>query len=246
MATNGLEIAADHIPAPAPPDVALLRSRTLEGRSLDADHARTEIAAEAAKTAQDFVLAPLVDKIAYGISRGLATAIKELEHHIAGEAKKVGDAVDRRLDALQASMQEVARFVTDQHSTNSAFQGQLQELSLYLRETAAQQAAAVAAQREADALRKAEMAALSQLLSDRIEALCRESGVHQEDLSAIKSTIGVIVTRVDTLAERLDRQAEAVRSMYSAYSQREAELEQVVDGLARLRAFPAFSPSNGL
>ena len=43
---------------------------------------------------------------------------------------------------------------------------------------------------------------------------------------------------MDALGERLDRQAEAVRSMYAAYSQRETELEQLVDGLARLRAFP--------
>jgi uncharacterized protein involved in exopolysaccharide biosynthesis len=73
-----------------------------------------------------------------------------------------------------------------------------------------------------------------------------EMGVQQEDLSAIKTTLGAFLTRVDALAERLDRQAEAVRSMYTAYSQRETELEQLVDGLARLRAFPAPVPSSGL
>jgi uncharacterized protein involved in exopolysaccharide biosynthesis len=48
------------------------------------------------------------------------------------------------------------------------------------------------------------------------------------------------------VAERLDRQAEALRSMYSAYAQRETALEQLVDGLARLKAYPAPAPANRL
>jgi hypothetical protein len=51
---------------------------------------------------------------------------------------------------------------------------------------------------------------------------------------------------VDAFVERLDKQADVLRSMCSTYSQRETELEQLVDGLARLRAYPAPAPTNGL
>jgi chromosome segregation ATPase len=273
MATNGIEMAVDHSQAFGPLDKMAVKKRALEVR---AD------GAEPADAAEDFVLAPLVDKIAYGIARGLVVAVKELEQHIANETRKVGDAVDRRLDTLQISLQDLTRFVGEQRSTNIAVQGQLEELTGGLRATDArlttaaaslQEAdarqsseldglrtetkaasssaseridAAVTAQRECDARRAAEVAALSQAISERIDSVCRELGVQQEDLSAVKATLGAFSTRVDGLVERLDRQADAVRSMYVAYSQRETELEQLVDGLARLRAYPTPLPTNGL
>jgi chromosome segregation ATPase len=252
MATNGVELAADHSQAFGPLDKAAVRKRLVESDD----------------GAEDFALAPLVDKIAYGIARGLVVAVKELEQHIATETRKVGDAVDRRLDALQVSMQELAKFVSDQQSLNTAVQGQLDTLSTNLHESDARQTAAVetlrnettafstsaseridaavAAQRESDRKREAEMAELSKSLLERIDTLCKDLGVQQEDISALKATLAAFATRTDALAQRLDRQAEAVRSMYTAYSQRETELEQLVDGLARLRAFPAPMPSNGL
>ena len=217
---------------------------------------------------QDFALAPLVDKIAYGIARGLVVAVKELEEHIASETRKVGDAVDRRLDAVQASIQDLAKFVVEQQSLNTSVQERLETLSTGLRDADTRQTAAVdalradttafstaatermdalaAAQRESDQRRETEMAALAQSLQERIETLCKDLGVQQEDLAAIKTALAAFSSRTEALAERLDRQAEAVRSMYTAYSQRETELEQLVDGLARLRAFPAPMPTNAL
>ena len=40
--------------------------------------------------------------------------MKELEDHIAGETRKLGDAVDRRLDVLQTGMHDLSAFVTEQ------------------------------------------------------------------------------------------------------------------------------------
>jgi chromosome segregation ATPase len=256
MATNGVEVPLDHTHTIAPLEKTIIRKIALES------------AESAAPIAEGFALAPLVDKIAYGIARGLVVAVKELEEHIASETRKVGDAVDRRLDEVQASLQELTRFVSEQQSLNTSVQNQLETLSAGLRESDERHTAtveslrtetttlvssvsdridaAVVAQREADQKRQAEMAELSKSLLERIESLCRDLGVQQEDLSAIKSTLATFSARTDNLAQRLDRQAEAVRSMYTAYSQRETELEQLVDGLARLRAFPAPMPSNGL
>ena len=289
------------------------RKRTFDDRAREAEYLSSG-PPDTAEITEDFVLAPLVDKIAYGIAQGLVAAVKELEQHIACETRKVADAVDRRLDTFQVSMQDLAKFVGEQRSTNAEVQDQLQQLALSgagLRETDARHAVeleTVRAQtlefstalsqridvsntslKEADArhisdleaLRtetraastsvserldvavatlhasdarqvetlaalQSEAKALSQSFSERLDSLCKELGVHQEDIADSKSTLGTLYSRVDVLVERLDRQADAVRSMYTAYSQRETELEQLVDGLARLRVFPTPLASNAL
>lgn len=328
MGTNGTDIAAeprleeekfsiqkmDHSLPPGPLDKTPARKRALDNRLPGAEYLRSTGGADPVETAEDFVLAPLVDKIAYGIARGLVAAVKELEQHIASETRKVGDAVERRLDTLQISLQELSQFVGEQRSTNVAVQDQLQQLTVAgaglletdarqvveleafrtearessasvsqridtatasLEESDARQASelealrtrtgafassvseridvTVAALQESDARQAADLAALqnetralSQAVSERIDGLCKELGVHQEDIAAVKATLCTFCSRVDALVERLDRQAEAVRSMCTAYSQRETELEQLVDGLARLRAYPTPLPANGL
>jgi chromosome segregation ATPase len=197
---------------------------------------------EPSNSGEDFALAPLVDKIAFGIARGLVEAVRELDHHIASETRKVGDTIERRLDTLQGSLLELSTFVAEQRSTNSMVEDRLQQLTAAgaeLRETDVRQAADLAAL-------QIETRSFSQSLSERTDTLCKELGVQQEDIAAVKATLSTFCSRADALAERLDRQAEAVRSMYTAYSQRETELEQLVDGLARLRAYPTPLPGNGL
>jgi chromosome segregation ATPase len=256
MATNAIEMAVDQTQTLGTLDQNVVGKPALE-RGNDSTH-----------SAKGFALAPLVDKIAYGIARGLVVAIRELEEHIVSETRKVGDAVDRRLDALQTSMQGLTRFVAEQQSLNGSVQGQLETLSAGLRDTDARQTgavetlrretaafalsasdrieAAVAAQRESDVRRETDMAELANSLLERFERVCKELGVQQEDVAAIKTALATFSTRTDALVQRLDRQAEAVRSMYASYSQRESELKQLVTGLARLRAFPAPMPANGL
>jgi chromosome segregation ATPase len=258
----------------------------------------------------DLKLAPLVDKIAYGLARGLVIAMKELETHIASETRNVGESVGRRLDTLQASFQDLSDAVSEQRSMSLSVQekcDQLAAATASLEQSDARQvvelsalrteareltdsvavrigslskdvavqkedsgrrldtlqsgfeglteklATATASLQESDSRQAAELGALrhetkefSAAVSERIDALCKELGVHQEDMAAVKSTLCGFSTRVDTVVERLDRQAEALRSMYSTYSQRETELEQLVDGLARLRAYPAPAAANRL
>jgi chromosome segregation ATPase len=276
------------------------------------------------EAAPDLALAPLVDKIAYGLARGLVIAMKELENHIASETRKVGESVGRRLDTLQASFQDLSEVVSEQRSMSLSVREKCEQLAAAttsLEEFGTRQAVeftalrnearelsstvhfrvdglskdvtfhkeesgrrletlqsglrdltgAVAEQRsmtvsvqeklaatsasvqESDARQAAELGALRQetkefsaAVSERIDALCGELGVHQEDMAAVKSTLCAFSSRVDTVVERLDRQADALRAMYSTYSQRETELEQLVDGLARLRAYPAPMAANRL
>ncbi len=261
--------------APGLLDDAVAGKRAPETRMPDPASLPSAGAAFPLEAAEDFSLAPLVNKIAYGLARGLVVAMKELENHISSETRKVGDAVDRRLETIQTSLQGLSDFVAEQRSTNSAVDGRLQELAVGLRETDARHEAGMEALRseavessasvsqridtstallqEADARQAAELAALqnrtnelAQWVAERFDALARDLGVQQDDLAAVKATLCTFSSRVDALLERLDRQAETVRSMCAAYSQRETELEQLVDGLARLRAFPTPMPSIGL
>jgi chromosome segregation ATPase len=265
----------DHSEPPGPVERAGLRRRAAENRLPAREQLRSTSAAEPAEAAEGFVLAPLVDKIAYGIARGLVVAMKELEDHIAGETRKVGDTFERRLDVIQGILQEQSKFVGEQRSTNAAVQDRLQELTDGLHEAGTRHAEDVAAIRgeareisaaisqridsstaslqESDARQAADLAALqsetralSESVTERIDALCRELGVHQEDIAAVKIAVSAFSSRVDGLVERLERQGDALRSMFTAYSQRETELGQLVDGLARLRAFPTQLPSSGL
>jgi chromosome segregation ATPase len=324
MGTNGTDIAAeprleeeifrlpkaDHSQALGHFDKAAVRRRALDNAAPETEYLRSAGGADAIETGEAFALAPLVDKIAYGIAKGLVVAVKELEHHIASETRKVGDSVDRRLDMLQTSLQDVSKFIGEQRATNIAVQEQLQQITIAdasLRETDARQTAelealrtetrefsatvshridvssallqesdarqtsavealrmetsavskrldvTVAGLQECDTRQAADLAALqnetrafSQAVSERIDEMCKDMGFQQEDIAAIKATLCTFSSNLDTLVDRLDRQADAVRSMYSAYSQRETELEQLVDGLARLRAYPTPLPTNGL
>ena len=73
---------------------------------------------------------------------------------------------------------------------------------------------------------------------DRIDSLSRDLGARRGGIAATKTTLDAISSRADAFVERLDRQADAVRSLHTSSSHRDAELDQIVDGLARLRANP--------
>jgi len=220
MATNGtwIDEAVHHLPK--------------------AEAAATPRAAVDKEAAPDLALAPLVDKIAYGLARGLVVAFKELENHIASETRSVGDTVGRRLDSLQASFQDLSDGVSQQRAMSLSVQEQCQQLAAAttsLQESDARQAADLAALRgetrelsqsvseridvlQGDTGRRldtlqAGVQELSTSVSERIDVLCRELGVQQEDISAVKSTLSGFSARVDTVMERLDRQADALRSI---------------------------------
>jgi chromosome segregation ATPase len=86
---------------------------------------------------------------------------------------------------------------------------------------------------------RAEVSELSALNSERADALAKELMLQQEDFTAVKAAIAKLSSSVESFVERLDRQADALRSTFAAYSQRETQLEQLVDGLTRLRTLPA-------
>ena len=73
--------------------------------------------------------------------------------------------------------------------------------------------------------------------SDRVEALVRRMGLLQEDVAAVQAELP---SRVQSLTERLDRQAEAIRGVWDARTQAEGVVDQLVSALQRLQ------PAGGL
>src|SRR5580658_8102445 len=71
-----------------------------------------------------FAFDPFVNRIALGIARELATDVKQLEHHVDSEVRRLEEAVERRL--LQVDLPELSRFAAEQQSTNGVVQDQLQ------------------------------------------------------------------------------------------------------------------------
>jgi chromosome segregation ATPase len=108
-----------------------------------------------------------------------------------------------------------------------------------LRDAEAREASDVAALRD-------EAKAFSASTTERIEVLHSEIAVQQEDIAALKTGLSSFGSRVDALLERLDKQAEAVHSMYLTYSQRESELEHLIEGLTRLRSVPPMAAASRL
>jgi chromosome segregation ATPase len=107
--------------------------------------------------------------------------------------------------------------------------------------------------RESDARQQSDVLALrsetkafSASVAEQIEALHGEIAVQQEDIAALKSGLSTFSLRVDGLLERIDKQAEAVHTMYLTYAQRESELEHLIEGLTRLRSVPSPPPANRL
>jgi chromosome segregation ATPase len=105
--------------------------------------------------------------------------------------------------------------------------------------------AEAAALRECDARQMSDIAtaqtetkAVAESLSSRISELLNEITVQQEDIVAIKSTIKEFNSKFDLVLDRVDKQGEALHTMYTTYAQRESELERVIEGLTRLRAVP--------
>ncbi len=297
-----------------PPDQPPVRRRFSEYRLSESAHLRAVGGTDTPEDDVDFTLAPLVDKMAYSIARGLGVAMKEVEDHIAAGARKVSDTIERQMTLLQGNLAEISAFVQEQRALNQSLQERLEQISAEhngLRETDARHAAdleslrtetqgfssmiaqkietANASLHESVARQSSELeamrtetrafsdsvleridvtvaalngvderhaAGLAELqdevksshrsIGERMDSISKDFSVHQEDVAAINATLSSTCSRIDSLVERLDRQADAVRLLQTTYGQREAELEHLVEGLARLRSFPKSFPTEGL
>jgi chromosome segregation ATPase len=136
------------------------------------------------------------------------------------------------LDTEARQKSEIDGLRVESRNSSDSLSGMIAETAATLQEADARLVADISAARS-------ETRDSSKALSDRLEALTKDLMVQQDDLAALKNSVTGFCTTVDGFSERLSRQSEALRSMFAAYSQRETQLEQLVDGLTRLRTNPA-------
>jgi chromosome segregation ATPase len=144
---------------------------------------------------------------------------------------RFGEAADSLRSLEERQTAQIAGLGEESRQVAAALQERISTAEATLQEADAHNATEIAAVR-------AEMKEISGAAAARVDALAKELMLHQEDLGALKASLAGFSSAVDSFAERLDRQAESLRSMFAAYSQRETQLEQLVDGLTRLRPYP--------
>jgi len=187
------------------------------------------------------VLVRMVGNLANGLAGVLVSAIQDLDRHITAENRKLSESWRQEIERIQASVEslvqvkdrieQLADVVAEERSAALAAQRQQEEL-----------VAAVASLQQHEARREDQFQTLGQqtreltaALSQQGETFSAQLGQHQGEIAGLKSAVSEVSPRVDTLAERLDRQAEAIRSIYETLVRREAALDQLADVITRLR-----------
>lgn len=163
-----------------------------------------------------------------------------------GAADHTGPVVDSLVVNLARGLAEVLSKAVHEMEEHLAAETRALGRSIEQRlEAAAAAIERVAARHESEAgAVRAEVHELRSSLTERVDALCARSDVQQEELRALQSTVMGVSPRVNTLVERLDRQANAIRSIYEAQTLRENALDQLGEVLAKLKASnPARSAS---
>jgi hypothetical protein len=178
--------------------------------------------------------AKLVADIGTGLAKVLVGAIEDLEQHITGETKAWTLAFSERLDKIQATiecLQPIAERLDILVQAGAAVEAKYEQLAAI---TASLQAADSRHDAEIGALRN-QFESLSAFSRDRIHEICQRIEEQERLISTANSTTCELTARVAAAAERLERQASAIRSLHQAHQQRAAALDQVAEVLGRMR-----------
>jgi chromosome segregation ATPase len=249
MANRGAPAAAR---PSAPPAGRNDQSKLEEGGKVD----------ERAKVDEQ-AMASMAGKLADGLSKILTGAFQELERHIIGESRKISTSLEQQLDRLQATVESLTQLkvnfeqlteaVALQKSAGAAM-GQkhdqvfsqvtaLQEtttrheteLGALRGETTTLRAETVAIRGETTALRT-EAKDFSKVITHQMDGVSTRLGLHHEELAGLKSNISDVSRKVAGFIERLDRQAEVIRSLNETQVRRTAALDELLAVLTRLKA----------
>jgi DNA repair exonuclease SbcCD ATPase subunit len=195
--------------------------------------------------AEEQAVAGLIANLATGVAKVLATALHDLEGHIFAESRKFTESFSRQIGKLQAAVEslmplgerieQLTQAVSEQRSVGAMALERCEQLSAALQEAGARHELQIGALRD-------EAQASSAALSERLDALAGGLGAQKAEFVELKSAVSEVSPRVAALADRLDRQAEAIRRLYERHHQREATLDQLAEVLARRKDFVDASP----
>jgi chromosome segregation ATPase len=205
----------------------------------------------------------MAGKLADGLSKILTGAFQELERHIIGESHKISTSLEQQLHRLQATIdslvqlrvkfEQLTEAVSEQKEANAAIaqkrdqaSGQVtaleENVSRHETELGALRGETTTLRAEAAALRtdtgllRSEAREFSTVTAQQIEGVAARLGLHQEELTGLKSTVSEISRKVTGILERLDRQAEVIRSLNETQTRRTAALDELLGVLTRLKA----------
>jgi chromosome segregation ATPase len=194
-------------------------------------------------------MANMAAKLADGLSKILTGAFDELERHIVGESRKISTSFDQQLDRLQATVSSLeqlrAKFehlsdaVSEVRSSVAASSQKLDQFSTSMAavdETSARHDKEIGAVRgETTALRN-EAKDYATVVAHQMDALSARLGLHQEDLTGLKSTVAEISRKVAGFGERIDRQGEVLRALTDSQAKRAVAFDELLGVLTRLKA----------
>ena len=182
--------------------------------------------------------ARLAGDITNGLTSVLVRAFEDLERHITAENVLLNATFAERLDKLQNSVESLQplhdrldQFV----SAGLAAQEKVEEL-----------AAATVSLREANARLDTDMGALRLMMdqlsastSSHVDDACHRIEGQEREISRINSDFSDLAPKVAAAAERLERHANAIRTIHDSHQERTAVLGQVGELLDRLRSAQA-------
>ena len=175
--------------------------------------------------------------VATGLTNVFARAIQDLEQHITGESSRLSSTFGERLDRLQSSVESLQPL--------HARLDQLVQAGIAAQEKYEQLAATAKSLREDHTRIDTEVGALKLQLhelsasnSRRFEEVCRRIEGQDREIVTVNSGIAEFAPKVAAAAERLERHANAIRSIHRAHHERAEVLGQVGELLDRFKATP--------
>jgi chromosome segregation ATPase len=197
--------------------------------------------AEERPRADEQVMANMAGRLADGLSRILTGAFQELERHILGESRRISTSFEEQLQRLHGTVDsltqlkttfdQLAHSVSEQRSAGTAL-GQKQE----------QLSGAVTSLQSLTARHETEIGALRSETKDfttvivqQMDGFSARLGMHQDELSGLKSTVSDVSHKVAGFIERIDRQAEVIRALNENQVRRAAALDELLGVLTRLK-----------
>lgn len=194
-------------------------------------------------------MAHVAAKLADGLSKILTGAFEELERHIVGESRKISTSFDQQLDRLQSTVSSLeqlqAKFehlsdaVSEVRSSAAASSQKLDQFSTSLAaldEISARHDKELGTLRGETTALRTEAKDYATVVAHQMDALSARLGLHQEDLTGLKSTAAEISRKVAGYGERIDRQGEVLRALTDSQAKRAVAFDELLAVLMRLKA----------
>lgn len=189
----------------------------------------------------DQAMANMAGRLADGLSTILTGAFQELERHILGESRRISTSFEEQLQRLhttvdslthlKATFDQLAQSVSEQRSAGAALSQQHEQLS-----------GAVTSLQSVTARHETEIGALrgeakdfTTVIVQQMDGFSARLGLHQEELTGLKSTVSDISRKVAGFIERIDRQADIIRALNEKQVRRAAALDELLGVLTRMK-----------